>query len=1195
MMTTRNSIAGLLVLAVLTPNLALGAIERGTLYQQASQEFTCEAPEQVKASEDGTEEFDENALPLIPELEAGQAPAAEDPAAGQVMTDTEDGDRVDWRQAYERYRERTHEFAETVNRIVSDKYAEELAELRAGYERVVGRADVEEKLLRQQAIQAHEKFIKDHPGSEYTARRMFRLAELYFEESEEKFLADNERYDELSTLFDAGKIEILPPPPLKDYRKPIGLYKKIIKRFPDYGDLGAVYYMLGYTYSDESSKHLDPFRAEETYRELLANVPSSPYRAQAYFRLGDLYFEENETQLALNYYNEILSELEGIRDAEGLNPSDERLYELALYKLAWAEYKLDNLETAISRFSELLDWAEEKEAKTGVQADLKPESVRYLAISLVDLATERFEQPVDFARAQLTGAKDDPWYFPVLVEIAGILKDQARFEDAIVAYQRLQEERPNHPKGPDFQNNVIVLNQNLVPPDADAAAQARVALTERYGAGTPWFEANKNNKEAVALANSYILESLQWVAFTFHNRARESEDPQDYLIAARKYLEYLESYPFAKNAYELNYYLADCYFWIGKERFQDEYGTWTTGWEKAISQYARLFGFPEKAYEKEAVKGIMFAYNSLWKEFGGDITQTPEALENLKPPMGETVQFATVPLTELEQNYIRSVRWVERTSAMDPDLPTLLYDVAQIYYYKNHLGPARRLFDELIDGYPQTDFASFAGGLLVNSYRYTGDLTGMRAASERVASLDLGQDAELRETRNAGFVVLARASLFKEGEVYYNAERYDCALLSFLDYYDRYGAEGTDTDPKDIDFVIYNVAQSYSKLGKTTVSNEFYELLLRDFPHSAQAPRTFWRMASNYERVLELEKAVQYYTDLIRFHPGHEDTVAALYNAAFLQVGLGRFDAAARAYESYHDSYIAEADSKNMLFRAAEMYEADGNIKQARRVYQRWLDLYGGEDADRWVETQWKLASYFRDEGKSKKADALVQLIADSYFNVKEDLGGIGHNISASIRFKPVKARFDEYAAFRFPNTENQEELAAAVKRKQDWNLEIIAAMDQFVLEHADDFEWGTAALYYKALSIKNHAETWRGAANPFQPCFDRGDDPDCEERFYVYDDLLAQKSEPLFNTATDRFVELVNLANQKKRHTVWITRALEELSRIDPNTYPVPKPENVTLIESDTLELPARVEAVPEASLSLTPARTLAAMQEAR
>jgi tetratricopeptide (TPR) repeat protein len=1079
-----------------------------------------------------------------------------------------------WRETAARYEDRAKEFAGEVSRIIRRKYDAEASALKLGYERLVGQATIDEKMLREEAIRLHESFIKDHVSSPYTARRMFRLAELYFEESDEKFAQEDDKYRELNNLFDQGKLDYLPEPPVKDYRKPVALYKKIISSFPDYEDLGAVYYMLGYCYSDEQTGRPDPEKASQTYLALIENVPSSPYRAQAYFRLADLYFEENQLQRALAYYAKILEEVEASRVNGKLDESNERLYELSLYKLAWAYYKVDDLEVAIQRFMELLDWAEEKEARTGVEADLKPESVRYLAISLGDRALDLETQPIDFAVQQLAIRSARPWMFSVLVELAGILKDQARFEEAIAAYQRLQEIQPNHPLGPEFQNNVIVLYQNLPVPDTDAAAQARVDLTLRYGLDSQWYQSNKNNKEATASATQYILDSLQRVAYTYHDKAQKSGLAADYMIAAKRYEEYLERFPFAKEAYELNYFLADCYFWIGAEKYEERDGRAVSGWEKAIEQYVRLFGFPETQYRKAAVQGIMLAYNNTWKASGEDVTKTPEALANLQPPLGQTVSYSAVALNDLEKNYIRSVRWIQKENPAYENLSVVLYDLGQIYYYKNHLDRARRVFEEIIKGYPQTDYASFAAGLIVDSWRYTGNLGKMREATERFAMMELGADPELRSTRNLAFADLARSSLFKDGELSYVAENYECALAAFLEYYDKYGAEGTDADPKNMDLVVYNVAQSYSKIGLTSDSNLWFELLLDRFPHSVQAPATFWKMAGNYEKVLDLSKAIRYYEDLIAFHPDHKDAAAALLNSGFLHVGLKHFDQAAMAYEKYHQKYTTEADAKLVLFRAGETWETAGNRKNAKRVYEQWLKEYGEEDADRWVETQFKLQRFLREDGKVKDADKLLKTVGDACPAMKEKLGGIGKKICAEYWFQPLLADFKLYEALTFPNTQNPDELKKVTDEKIAWNQRVAQAMDQFIVQW-DDFEWQTAALYYKGLSYKRHGESWLQAPVPFNV-----DNPDEEELYYTYVDLLSQQAAPFEQAAIEGFKKVVDFATQKKRHTKWVDEALKELNRTDPNTYPVPKPERSTVVPSDGLVLPPAVDTLPEASL---------------
>ena len=1182
-------IAALLAVIVALPGLAFGLTD----LERAREEFTCEPESEKEEYEDDL--FDEAEIPsaVSNALGAEQASKAagdgaegddDDSAAGEESEPVEEellqADEAElqaWRDAVTRYEDRALEFANEAARIIRRKYSEEALELEGLYERQIGHADIEERQLRDQAITAHERFVREHPDSPYTPRRMFRLAELYFEQSEEEWFAAGDRYDEMEELFDEGKLEFLPEPPQLDLRQSIALYKKIIRKFPSYGDLGAVYYMLGYCYSDEASRHLDPERAEETYLALLEHVTDSPYRAQAYFRLGDLYFEENQHSRALAYYREIVDEIEA-KGVEGFDSgSEERLYELALYKLAWAYYKIDDLPVAIGRFMTLLEWAERKEARTGKVADLKPESVRYLAISFSDSAVEQGISPINFAIESLATRPDEPWVFEVLVELAAILKDQARFEDAIDAYVTLQRLEPLHPLGPEFQNNVIVLYQNLVVPDQDAAAAARVELTNRYGLDGDWYDANKNNKEATSLATKYILESLQWVAYAYHTKAQESGDPNDYLLAARKYVEYLERYPFAENAYELNYYLADCYFRSGETKFKDDDGNWTNGYEQAIKQYAYLFGFPEDSYKRDAIVGIMYAYNYIWSGTeGAAVGDNPEALANIKPPLGQTVQFARVPLSELEIDYVRSIRWVQREVPDQQDLPTLLYDIGQIYYYKNHLERARATFMEIITDYPQTDFAAGGAGLIVNSYKYTGDLARMRDATERFAMMGLGEDEELRAQQTETFESLARASLFKEGEMSYGLERYECALLSFLEYYGMYGHEATDEDPKQIDGIVYNIALAYSKVGKAEASTRYYELLLERFPHSEQAPNTFWKMAQNYEQLFELERAVGYYEDLMRYHPTHDDVPNALYNSGFLAIGLERFADAARAYEKYHDRYEEAEESPLLLFRAAELWEAEDNRREAKRVYRKWLDLYGDTDADRWVDTQWKLAGFARDEGKTRDADRLVQSIADSYPVLREELvarPGIGLKISAELGFRPLIADYEQYVLLAVPETQDTEVLQEFIDEKLAWNTALKESFEAFVVQFPD-FEWQTAALFHRAQSFQNHGNTWKDAPNPFD-C--ESEDMDEQDRCFLYMDMLLERSQPFEDSALEAYKQVVEFATEKKRYTPWVGRALEELSRIDPNTYPVPKPESTTVIPSDSATLPPLIEELPE------------------
>ena len=332
-----------------------------------------------------------------------------------------------------------------------------------------------------------------------------------------------------------------------------------------------------------------------------------------------------------------------------------------------------------------------------------------------------------------------------------------------------------------------------------------------------------------------------------------------------------------------------------------------------------------------------------------------------------------------------------------------------------------------------------------------------------------------------------------------------------------------------------------------------------------------------------LDKAVGYYDDLMRFHPTHDDVPNALYNSGFLAIGLERFADAARAYEKYHDAYDDKEESPLLLFRAAELWEADGNRREARRVFERWLDRYGETDADRWVETRFKLAGFDRERGRDRDADRQIQAIVDSFPVMREELikdgGSIGLKIVARIAFQPLVEEFERYSAYAVPDTQDIAKLEEFIDRKVEWNSSVADAFDAFVVQYPD-FEWQTAALYHKALSFQNHGQTWLKAPNPFDP---DSEDMDEVDRYFLYIEELIRRAKPFEDSAVDQYKQTVAFAKEKKRYTVWIGKALEALSKVDPNAYPVPKPESTTVIPSDSVTLPPLIQEVEQSS-SLLP-----------
>src|SRR5262249_52534510 len=72
---------------------------------------------------------------------------------------------------------------------------------------------------------------------------MFRLGELYFEQSELTF-------NRASDAAAASSSEEAAAPSMPDYTRTVELYKQLVQTFPEYEQIDGVYYLLGYSMNE---------------------------------------------------------------------------------------------------------------------------------------------------------------------------------------------------------------------------------------------------------------------------------------------------------------------------------------------------------------------------------------------------------------------------------------------------------------------------------------------------------------------------------------------------------------------------------------------------------------------------------------------------------------------------------------------------------------------------------------------------------------------------------------------------------------------------------------------------------------------------------------------------------------------------------------------------------------------------------
>ena len=164
----------------------------------------------------------------------------------------------------------------------------------------------------------------------------------------------------------------------------------------------------------------------------------------------------------------------------------------------------------------------------------------------------------------------------VFQRLGDIYFDSTKYPEAIAVYKALLEKWPYYADAPRVQDKIVrsyERDRNLI-----AAAKEREALGRNYTKGSAWYEKNKDNPEALAVAQQLAEDALLTAATNVHAGAQAcktkwQENQKDlkkleeckalYRTAAELYEKYLAAYPNSKRSYEFCAFFADALYYSG--------------------------------------------------------------------------------------------------------------------------------------------------------------------------------------------------------------------------------------------------------------------------------------------------------------------------------------------------------------------------------------------------------------------------------------------------------------------------------------------------------------------------------------------------------------------------------------------------------------------------------------------------------
>jgi tetratricopeptide (TPR) repeat protein len=1001
----------------------------------------------------------------------------------------------------ERFTESGETFRSTVTSLVRREYLQQRRERDRWYGEQL---EAEERAFteaREESIRVFEEFIRRYPNHrKYTPDAMFRLGELYFERSAMDFQA---LYDDAQAAREAGDLtaeDNLPTSP--DFTPTVVLYKELAARFPGYERSDGVYYLIGYTlnemgrpeeavaawlalvcankyrYDPRWQPTADPSLAAQSRYPALTLVgrplggtrggvfvdpyetcksvsPQARFVSETWFRIGEYHFDDfgaaHALDLSIAAYDRILE-----------NP-DDRNYNLALYKVAWAYYRASRYPEAIHHFGKLVQWSDETQRQTGkAGSELRPEAIEYLGIAFAYDDWNENQIP-DTAEGQPSGLQriQDPsllpqrraWTPDVYFQLGQVYFDEAKYPEAIAAWQLAIDKWPKHHRVPEVVNDIAVAYQ--MHNEFENAIAIRSNLAE-YVQGSAWWNANMDRPEEQRNAEQLAENALIVTAIYHHQRAQQlrqrcvqqrnvrlCRDAQaEYALAAIAYRGYLERYPNNPQGYELHYNLADALYW-------------SKNYEQAATEYAEVRDSNvDDQYLAESARRVV---ESLKRIADRDVEEGRLVIRDEPPlPTGEPPSVRPVAMPETVQRLARAREiYLTRVSpSRDTERVRAAYDYnnALLLYWYGYWPQAQSRFTRIYEERCSGTEADATGQIAWENLRAMAMATDDSEEIRRLAT-DI-QDRGCTFSARAEKIDCSRPANRDKPICRAGADLNALVYQDALDVYKAAGqAEGgertalyeqsatmllaaVNANPNDrqAPIALEYAALALEATNRYDSAAQLYQRIIDEVgPRKGDDPEeqrsldailanAHFKLAYTASRNFDFDRAVENYgvlADSPRFAKSSDPEVQSkradgLVNSAVLLEQLQRYPQARSYYRRVYDTVDDPATKRNALFRIAEMAYKQRRYPQAISGMREFIKVYGNDDGagELVVLAHWRIAQSWKARGQMRDYRAALEDVTRAFQRTGQPAGSMAAGYAAESRFILVDDKIKRFESF---------------------------------------------------------------------------------------------------------------------------------------------------------------------------------------
>lgn len=743
--------------------------------------------------------------------------------------------------------------------------------------------------------------------------------------------------------------------------------------------------------------------AARIFSQLISKYPNSQKAGDAYFALGDFYFDRTDFRNATNNYK------------NALRFKQAKSYQWSLFKLGWCAYNLGNFSQGLAYWKQAV-----LEAKTGGKKGLalKEESLRDMVYAFAEL--RQVEPAIAYYRAN----GGNKFIGRFLLLLSQTFSDQGQYNDAIKVLKRFQQVEPYDPEGPGTQKEIINLDFELGRISTVWAELTR--FPKLYGPGSRWAAKNQGDAKLFKETQQLIKDQIIYYSKLTHKNAQKDDNKRLYAEAMRGYSLFLKSYPKSREVAEVKFNMADIEYF--NKRFREAGKLYldltAMGKERAIIVDAKT----NKAtnIHKQSSEFMLDAYLQQFEpELKVLIKRKPDFT---KPP---------IPIGENGKNFIKACGFFSKWyPAEKKNVKTCDVFITEIFYRSNDKKMAMKYLWLLAKKYPGTKEGEEAVENLIPLYG--NDKKGLAKAAEelyKIPQYAKGKiGAKLKDLEFGTAVEIAQE------------EKNRCKRAQkFEELFKK------NPNNKDASSLIYNAGTDYIACGRIPDGISAYMIVLKKFGTSSGAKDALLEVAKLQESRLELGAAASFYYEFSKKYPKEKEAIGALAKACEINAALD----AGTAVNICLNFAEADPGGGKLIFarmlRTAFSSGDSGRLSSMLRVYEGKFKLSAEE----------RILAYGMiyniSNGRGGTAGQAAQMILNTFQKSGGNVSGEALRQVGELIFKQVNGEMAKFVQLKLRGG-TVDALAASIQQKAQALGRLQAAYDK-VLSTKDAF-WGVAALY---------------------------------------------------------------------------------------------------------------------------------------